>query len=913
MPDNDAFEVLGRIEVDLQALKLSLAEAESEVQASADRQKKIHEESADAVVDAARRAQEAQARIAAGVPAEQVGVAGGGGPEPKSAQEAANDAATVTSAVQAAATAGRTAAMSAKAAGTEMSHLIRIMQMATGPIAQIAGPGLGGMVASLGHATRSMRYYGVAMGGAIAGVVLLSQVLSRYFAAAEKATAVTFEAGRALASLDAGRADAQIKAVVEDVAKLNLQWDQLSGAKAATWFQKVKAFFAIVTEDVTGGVAQSIKGLQELVDASVRISRELEVPKAAVEARKAEIEIMESVTKRAIASSVAIEDVAKGYNALVQAVRDKNEETKKEIELAEKGRLAFIKDAQKQILTRELAEADKKRDDALKKAADFETKAKQLGWGKSQLQAEAGHAGIPGGDVAAYRATIKKVHEDDVRDANARITGIEELEKASADRIAAKKTTADRQAAEEIKKRTEEGIATIRKNADEAAASAEKIIAPQMRILQMHRDFLGVAESERDAQARLNAERERSLAPLDAQEKAIQDVRKAREAEIAAQIASNAEENRRAVAGGRAAVERGAPEAEVKAFIDAATRTKTEHKRLLSERVENEDIAGRRLVKLNQERVEKTVEWDVKILAASRENAAARIKEEERVFSHAVATGRKTMVEEIAFSLAAARDVRRSIPEREVAERDAIEKRKALQEEYYKYARSLGMNTWAAEISDAEEGATRAARGSRDWFAQIQRIADMYHQIREAARGAVGAALQVSEQMARKRAGPGGKVSEFTTRREVEADFREQERLDREAWKTFMGGGQVRREDISGALGRQQMFEEFNKNFGSLGAALDAAFTPVAEKMWQSFTNIANTAEGFRNAWLVQMGLTARAAEDWTANMNQIMVVRPKIDTSGFSSGLGLMGERESRRAPTPTYTNVDPTKAGTF
>ena len=835
MAEGDIFEVLGRVEVDLNALRLSLASAEAEIQASADRQKKSYEDAADSAVVANRRVGKAQGDLfqpGGGFPAQgdlfQPGAGGEG--EKKTPSEIANDVSTVTGSLQAAAIMG-------KRAGTEMSHLMRTLtMMSAGPLQQL-NPQLAMLSASLGHATRSMRFYGVGVGSAIAGVVLLTQIMGKYFAAAEKATTITFESGRALATLDASRVESQIKTIVDDVSKLNLQLDQLSGKEEATVWQKIKAAVGVVTEDITGSIAQSIKQLQSLVDIRLKINEQLDVKKAAIDARKAEIEITESMTRRAIANSIAVEDVAKGYNTLVQAVRDKNVETGKEIELAEKARISFIKDAQAKVFEHEARVADEELQAKLKQAV-----GRQQAFEEASREGQILNADEPE-EIAKFVAAARKQRDTAIEEAKGRVKGVGELERIATESIRDKKIAAEKQASEEIKKRIDEGISAIRKTADEEAASAERIVAAQERIQQSHRDFLGIAETEGAMRGRLHAERERALSPLAAEEKAIWQVHAARKADLETLIQKNEEAdkfNRTALAGVK---EKGRPEdaEDIKAYETAIEELGSRRKELAKELIEIDASTNLKIAKLGRERYEKQIDLEAKAVQTTREGARARIQEQERVHAHAVAMGRKTLSEDIAVSIAAARDPRRSVAEREKAEEDALSKRKSAQEQYYRYAEALGMNTWREQIKGAETFAASVAQGSKEWFEQVQKIRGVYDQIRDAARSTLDFIIGAAGAEDRR----SGKTR---TAAQLAKEAERRQQRDQELLGKFQTGKGIDTGLLTGALGRMAGFEDFKKQFGgSFTQVISDAFRPVENKMQESFQNIATSSVMFSN------------------------------------------------------------------
>jgi hypothetical protein len=275
-----AFEILGRVEVDLAALKKSLNAAEREVRDSGDRLKRVWSEASTPKPS---------------------GGGGGGGPE------------------------DHPVVKSSKHAGQEFSHLARIVrELAAGPLAQLS-PELGHVVGGMAAAARSARFYGAAIGAVIVAGVLVSEVLGQFLEAANKATEATLDAARALETLDFERSTASVKKMTEELAHFTTYMQQVSDTSGQTGgFQSLIADFQLLKDVVTGTTASTIKALNEQAKNQANVLGPLiEFPLQYAEAQKKAADITKQVSELAKTNARDQRELAAGYALGRKAIEDR--------------------------------------------------------------------------------------------------------------------------------------------------------------------------------------------------------------------------------------------------------------------------------------------------------------------------------------------------------------------------------------------------------------------------------------------------------------------------------------------------------------------------------------------------------------------------------------------------------------
>jgi hypothetical protein len=290
------FEVRGAVVVDQQALKKSLGTSQQIIESWATNVERIVGERADPGKILARGH-------------------GHGRPEPKDPTEPARKGAHNT--------------------GSQFSHLARIIrEVLAGPLAALS-PELGKFVSASAAAARSARFYGAAIGAAVVAAVVFTEVLGKYFEQANKATEATLEAGQALATLDFDRSSASTKKMTEELAKHNLQLQQVGNDEYTVW-QQIAARIAIVQDTITSGHKQTIAAMVEEAKNQANILLPLiEIPKALAEAEKKAADVAAKRAQMAISEASSTEEIGKAYDDAAAAVHRKNKAAMEELRIKE--------------------------------------------------------------------------------------------------------------------------------------------------------------------------------------------------------------------------------------------------------------------------------------------------------------------------------------------------------------------------------------------------------------------------------------------------------------------------------------------------------------------------------------------------------------------------------------------------
>ena len=224
---------------------------------------------------------------------------------------------------------------SAHSTGSQFSHLARIIrEVLAGPLAALS-PELGRFVGASAAAARSARFYGAAIGAAIVGAVVFTEVLGKYFEQANKATEATVEASQALATLDFDRSSASVKKASDELAKYNVQLQQVGNDQYTVW-QQIAARIAITQDAITGGTKQMVANMAEEAKNQANVLIPLvEIPKALAEAEKKAADIASKRAQMAIAEASSTEEIGKAYDAAAAAVQRKTKADLEELRIKE--------------------------------------------------------------------------------------------------------------------------------------------------------------------------------------------------------------------------------------------------------------------------------------------------------------------------------------------------------------------------------------------------------------------------------------------------------------------------------------------------------------------------------------------------------------------------------------------------
>jgi hypothetical protein len=325
-----AFEILGRIQVDLGALKTSLSSAEGEVRASAERQKQSYASLANAAVAEQKRIAEAQKLIAAGAAGAYAAKFGVGSAATKTGVEGHGEA-------------FEGADRAAQKYSSQIVHLTRLFREATGPLAREFSPALAETIGVLSAATRSARFYGLAIGGAAVAAVTAGTILARYISSLKETADAQFELQQSIDKVDFGRAETAYAKATEALDRYVFNIKEQAQTFKGGWSELVRGYVAgasLLFGAITGQNKQIEEEQGKTAENLQKSYAQAKLPEEELERRKKYAELSQEIAKRQISEAASADDLTTSYVRLHSARRDALQAELESIDLKAKQEIA---------------------------------------------------------------------------------------------------------------------------------------------------------------------------------------------------------------------------------------------------------------------------------------------------------------------------------------------------------------------------------------------------------------------------------------------------------------------------------------------------------------------------------------------------------------------------------------------
>lgn len=947
MPENDAFEILGRIAVDIDALRASLREAEDEVEESADRQKQTYEHFALAARDAQQRAME-------------LGPAGGAGPAlyfgpggahereqetediadqmKKTAGETANTTATIASGV-------RDMGVHLRAGSMEMRAMMRMAHMMNPALAGLS-PTLGQLSMATIYSGHMVSRMGLAMGVAMGAAALLATTIGKLLVSVAALSKQQFELNRALATQDVGRAAGQYQQATEAVEEWKFQTQDILDIFKGDWISYIRGAIAANKQFFAFGddLADRSKRQVDALGAWTRTFQRVEVPKSVLESLKSFAALLEKQSQLALTGVVGIGQILKGYAMAERAIRDRARATEDEIRLATKQELinkgiaegtelwaakwaianrkiaasaadmflALEKNSQarrRALLVDDAAVAESARRIA---ASEHDRAKNSLAADRAVLDSQrslaealaAFHGEAPEGAEAYLRrgreiqekefelerqnvkanfdsqeATAKAARDAAIKSLEDYNTRIEALEK---EEVLAKK-----QVGPKVAPQTQALDALL---AEEAAVKKALVVAWQDRT---------AAEAEFEQTKRASMEESVNLDRA-RQAAAARDTAQANEDAYKDRLKDLNNKKETLTAGVEATKQAGADEVLTlqanRGSLDALRTTERsaveEHTRKLAEIRAARAAAEAKVAdderKANEARRDQ--EFQARIAQWAKETAA-----EDAAFQHRTKLGQMSLQEQARFFAAAAGDERRLMADRRKNAEDLWGMQQKMADQYFRTLQMSGANVTQGQIAYQLQFAATLRQGSDEWLTALEKVQAGYEKIQGAAKGVVDFVIQAATEEDK---ASGKKMSLG----DMERAAMDRVRRDRELISDALSGSAVDTGLLNAARRRFAAFQQARAAGMSSYDALMTEVTPVANRMALAFNAVANTADSFRNAWIIRMGEVEQYAQGMAKRImsSGIWGWKTSAELAVASSELGRVGQLENRRMPVP-------------
>lgn len=661
----------------------------------------------------------------------------------------------------------------ARTAGREFTHLARIArEVLAGPLIAL-DPAFAKFANASLYAARSATFLGVGLGAVVVAGVAVAEVLGAYLKKAQEATTQTLDFSQSLKLLDPARAEASLKKAAEAVAEYSLQEDIAAGKVEAGFWQKLLAWSAITAEAVTGNIDRIIRKYGELVTKSVEIAKKTTFKEQDQKSSKDAADLLQKQSERARQNAHDEAGVAASYVMSRKALQDKHD-----------AEIKYIDDV-KRVKSRAAAESEA--DDQAKTIEREAAKNKA----KREMQLETQFGGGEGIDLTMSEETKRKARaesdkqygEDMERARMARVAG---QVKAGADergdlveRDTLNKKFSDDMVALREKERKDlaqlaadrEGfvqreIAANQKRLESAVSTAEAVAASEDEVRKVRLEHAGEAETSSTMEVRLARTRENTVGPL------LAGIKSATAAY---------ESQRRALQG---------------LIAENVNAVENEQKLAELERTHSDDMI---------ERLNKVAQVRAGLNAKEEQERAARnqaeVAAEDRRLAHAVAMGRASQQTVMSSAAQGMNDPRRTQAEREQQEEKLFSTKKEYAEQYFKLYQELGASTWRQELQQSQGALSQMVVGSTQWFDQVAKIADKYKEVHDQAKGILQQEVGIAESKAREH----GRTT--IAMKDVDKYVREQRKIDDKA----MRGGRVKIGELSGAIGRQDMWKTVDR------------------------------------------------------------------------------------------------------
>jgi len=282
-----------------------------------------------------------------------------------------------------------------------------------------------------------------------------------------------------------------------------------------------------------------------------------------------------------------------------------------------------------------------------------------------------------------------------------------------------------------------------------------------------------------------------------------------------------------------------------------------------------------------------TIRSNQEEIEAARAATAEKIALADKAFNFSVALGQKSFNAEIAQAQDAARDIGRSVDDRNAAELRGISLAKEATTAYFGLRKAMGQETIYGEITAQKELNKTYAEGSRVLIEGQTKVLNLQKQARQEAQSAyLGIAGEAAAELQKK--SPGKK--EFTQSEiEKQADAIRERR--EKALSKFQAGGSAVFEDVAAGLSQRETYRNLDRKGGLSGAFDKATF----EGFKESTDQFGDSVSAFREAAEMAAGaIRARAASDSAKESPYLK----DPATHQASETTGRMYDRESKRGP---------------
>lgn len=205
-------------------------------------------------------------------------------------------------------------------AASSVSHLTRITrELVQGPLLILA-PQLGNITGVMASAGRSSRFLGAGFGILLIGAVAASAALGKYLEQVNETLKKQFDLNRALQTGDFERAAGAYDKAAEAVAEYDFNLRQ--SIEGETLAIRVVAASKIVTQDLLGGREKLTKDAQESKAAWSKLYKDVQIPKDRLEERKFYLDLDKKQIQSWLEMADTQEKVTNGYKALDDTVRE---------------------------------------------------------------------------------------------------------------------------------------------------------------------------------------------------------------------------------------------------------------------------------------------------------------------------------------------------------------------------------------------------------------------------------------------------------------------------------------------------------------------------------------------------------------------------------------------------------------
>jgi hypothetical protein len=632
--------------------------------------------------------------------------------------------------------AGGDAGGRAKSTATTFARLAQIARNVLVPALAAISPELARFVSIGAASARTATFFGAAIGGIAVAAAVASTAIAKFVQAANAMTAASIEAARAVETLDFSRSSASMTKATEDLAKYNMYVQQV-GNDNFTGFQQVIARVNYTLDAITGKSKATVAALTEEATNQANILLPIiELPKKRAEAMKVEAQADATAATRAVQNATSLLMLGAAHDKVAAASKKKYDAEREDLRIA---KLAASETGQSVIKA------------AVVQGATLEQRA------------------------ALAAAFVQKMLKFDIDAKNIDVRHTAENESNADARI--KSYSKETVAAEGF---TQEEIQRNQRRIENTASTAQAVADANHIIEQIRNDSAGSVESRAKLDERLEASRKNTLGPLLAAVKTEDALYESQKRVLAEQIASG-------TAGASA--------------LEKLTALEKQHAEVVIE---------------SQNRITKArAEADAKDAQARRAQEQAEVARESRLLAHAVATGRVSTQGQIQELTRASTDPRRNADQQQQAEQQVFALRRQYANDYFRYYRNLGEDNFAQQLESAKHLRDENVSGSAAWFAASQKVYDVYKAIYEQAKQiasqTVGIAAseverEAQEKEKKKRPQTGPKPPEMTLQDVDRYVLRARERDE-----AIYAGGSARPGDVTAAVGRKGMWQEMDR------------------------------------------------------------------------------------------------------